>query len=44
LLLVIGGLGAAAISLVGYVLPALRHIEAALPDHAAMPAKPALTN
>jgi hypothetical protein len=44
LLLVIGGLGAAAISLVGYVLPALRHIEAALPDQAAMPAKPALTN
>src|SRR6185312_1833027 len=35
LLLVLGGLMTAAISLVAYALPAMRHLEATLPDHAA---------
>lgn len=38
LLLVIGGLAAAALSLAAYALPALRRLEAVLPDHAATPA------
>jgi len=38
LLLVIGGLATAALSLVAYTLPSLRRLEATLPDHAATPA------
>jgi MFS family permease len=38
LLLVVGGLATAALSLVAYALPALRRLEATLPDHAATPA------
>jgi MFS transporter, DHA3 family, macrolide efflux protein len=38
LLLVAGGLATAALSLVAYALPALRRLEASLPDHAATPA------
>ena len=38
LLLVIGGLATAALSLVAYALPAMRRLEATLPDHAALPA------
>jgi hypothetical protein len=37
LLLVIGGLATAALSLIAYALPALRRLEATLPDHAAVP-------
>lgn len=36
LLLVIGGLATAAISLAAYALPAMRRLEATLPDHAAI--------
>jgi hypothetical protein len=39
LLLVVGGLATAALSLVAYALPALRRLEATLPDHAATPAE-----
>jgi MFS transporter, DHA3 family, macrolide efflux protein len=39
LLLVVGGLATAALSLVAYALPAIRRLEAALPDHAATPAR-----
>ncbi len=35
LLLVIGGLVTAALSLAAYALPALRRLEATLPDHVA---------
>ncbi|HEY1752780.1 MAG TPA: MFS transporter [Caulobacteraceae bacterium] len=38
LILVIGGLATAALSLVAYALPALRRLEATLPDHAAVAA------
>jgi DHA3 family macrolide efflux protein-like MFS transporter len=38
LLLVVGGLATAALSLVAYALPAMRRLEATLPDHAATPA------
>ena len=38
LLMVVGGLATAALSLVAYALPALRRLEATLPDHAATPA------
>ncbi|HUZ13533.1 MAG TPA: MFS transporter [Caulobacteraceae bacterium] len=38
LLLVAGGLATAALSLAAYALPALRRLEASLPDHAATPA------
>jgi len=38
LLLVVGGLATAALSLVAYALPAMRRLEANLPDHAATPA------
>jgi MFS family permease len=38
LLLVVGGLATAALSLAAYALPAMRQIEASLPDHAATPA------
>jgi MFS family permease len=37
LLLVIGGLATAALSLFAYALPAMRRLEATLPDHAAKP-------
>jgi MFS family permease len=39
LLLVIGGLATATLSLIAYALPAMRRLEATLPDHAATPAK-----
>jgi DHA3 family macrolide efflux protein-like MFS transporter len=39
LLLVVGGLATAALSLVAYALPAMRRLEANLPDHAATPAE-----
>jgi DHA3 family macrolide efflux protein-like MFS transporter len=39
LLLVIGGLATAALSLVAYALPAMRRLEATLPDHAATAAE-----
>lgn len=39
LLLVVGGLATAALSLVAYALPAMRRLEATLPDHAATPAE-----
>jgi MFS family permease len=39
LLLVIGGLATAALSLVAYALPAMRRLEATLPDHAAVAAE-----
>ena len=39
LLLVLGGLATAAISLAAYALPAMRQLEANLPDHAATPAE-----
>jgi hypothetical protein len=38
LLLVVGGLTTAAVSLIAYALPAMRRLEADLPDHAATPA------
>jgi MFS family permease len=38
LLLVIGGIATAALSLAAYALPAMRRLEASLPDHAATPA------
>lgn len=38
LLLVVGGLATAGLSLVAYALPAMRRLEASLPDHAATPA------
>ena len=38
LLLVIGGLATAALSLATYALPAMRRLETTLPDHAATPA------
>jgi hypothetical protein len=38
LLLVVGGMATAAISLVAYTLPSLRRLEATLPDYAATPA------
>jgi hypothetical protein len=38
LLLVIGGLATAALSLVAYALPAMRRLEATLPDHEAVAA------
>jgi DHA3 family macrolide efflux protein-like MFS transporter len=38
LLLVFGGLATAALSLFAYALPAIRQLEATLPDHAAAPA------
>jgi DHA3 family macrolide efflux protein-like MFS transporter len=38
LLLVIGGLATATVSLAAYALPAMRRLEATLPDHAATPA------
>lgn len=39
LLLVIGGLATAALSLVAYALPAMRRLEASLPDHAGLAAE-----
>ncbi|MFI4934581.1 MAG: MFS transporter [Caulobacterales bacterium] len=39
LLLVIGGLATAALSLLAYALPAMRRLEATLPDHAAAAAE-----
>jgi hypothetical protein len=39
LLLVIGGLSTAALSLVAYALPAMRQLEATLPDHPAIAAE-----
>jgi hypothetical protein len=39
LLLVVGGLATATLSLVAYALPAMRRLEATLPDHAAKPAE-----
>ena len=38
LLLVVGGLSAGVSAFVAYVLPAMRRLEASLPDHAAAPA------
>ncbi len=37
LMLVVGGLATATLSLIAYVLPALRRLEASLPDHGAAP-------
>jgi MFS family permease len=39
LLLVVGGLATAGLSLVAYAAPALRRLEATLPDHAGTPAR-----
>jgi hypothetical protein len=39
LMLVVGGLATAGLSLAAYALPALRRLEATLPDHAAAPAE-----
>jgi hypothetical protein len=41
LLLVIGGLATAAVSLAAYAFPAMRKLEATLPDHAAVVTEPA---